>query len=111
MSSYMAKNPVLITVFALLLIGFGATAVSAQGAEGKPPSDNAEQKVVIQNDEAPPAAEPAPLEDFIYSLPSEEGAYCFGSCNCFICECTGTETCCAAGCDACFDKACRMTTL
>ena len=48
------------------------------------------------------------LEDFMYSFPGETEEYCSGSCNCDVCECTGTLGCCLEGCDLCFDLACGI---
>ena len=97
----------LLIVGAALLVGPAAVAQGQGQGQGQ---GQAQERQVIQNHDPangnePSAGPPISFEEFVSSLESES---CSGSCNCSVCQCTGTLGCCLEGCDLCFEIACGM---
>lgn len=93
----------------LCTVLFAVAAFAGDREDPKGPSGKVPQQIVIQN--GGPVGHWTSMKKFNHSVPSPFGKaadYCSGACNCDVCVCSGSDSCCSAGCGACFYVACNM---
>ena len=91
----MKTKSYLFALAALLILGI------ASASAGGPATDREAEPDTIVLERTPPATSGNVLAEQIFYFPAHGS--CSGSCNSTSCSCTGSLSCCIAGCNACWD--------